>query len=242
MNVASAALLGEQDFAAFCKKREGATTIRSLLDLHWDRDGDGPRVATVRADAFCHNMVRALVGCLLAVGDGRRRARVGGRRCWRRGERDPAVTVLRAHGLTLEEVALPARRRAGGARPGVAGDADAQPACGRVTRDQPAGLDLVAAGPPGTGGEEAPSQRTLDPHVRRRGRDRRGGALGPLGPAGHVDHVDDALGAPRSGGRSTTTRRVTSRSPLGRSRDVGRGADAAHERHGVDVAGVDCRS
>jgi tRNA pseudouridine38-40 synthase len=63
-------------------------------------------VATVRADAFCHNMVRSLVGCLVAVGEGRREpgwaadvlaARV----------RDPAVTVLHAHGLTLEEVGYP---------------------------------------------------------------------------------------------------------------------------------------
>ncbi len=106
MNAASKTLLGEQDFAAFCRKREGATTIRSLLDLHWDREASGVVVATVRADAFCHNMVRSLVGCLLAVGDGRREAGwaaevLAGR------QRDPAVTVARAHGLTLEEVGYP---------------------------------------------------------------------------------------------------------------------------------------
>ena len=72
MNAAALALLGEHDFASFCKQREGATTIRTLLDLRWAREADGLLVAHVRADAFCHSMVRSLVGCLLAVGDGRR--------------------------------------------------------------------------------------------------------------------------------------------------------------------------
>jgi tRNA pseudouridine38-40 synthase len=71
---ASEALLGEHDFAAFCRKRPGATTIRTLLELGWERQPDGLLVGTVRADAFCHNMVRALVGCLVAVGEGRRDA------------------------------------------------------------------------------------------------------------------------------------------------------------------------
>ena len=106
MNETSRHLLGEHDFAAFCRKREGATTIRSLLDLHWDRDANGLAVGTARADAFCHNMVRALVGCLMAVGEGRRDgdwavAVLAGR------QRDPAVRVVRPHGLTLEEVAYP---------------------------------------------------------------------------------------------------------------------------------------
>ena len=74
MNAAAPALLGEHDFASFCKQREGATTIRTLLDLRWSREPDGLLVAHVRADAFCHSMVRSLVGCLLAVGEGRRPA------------------------------------------------------------------------------------------------------------------------------------------------------------------------
>jgi tRNA pseudouridine38-40 synthase len=106
MNQAAAGLAGEHDFAAFCKKREGATTVRTLLDLSWARDDSGLAVATVRADAFCHHMVRALVGCMIAVGEGRRPA------SWaadvlRRGVRDTGVTVVHAHGLTLEEVAYP---------------------------------------------------------------------------------------------------------------------------------------
>jgi tRNA pseudouridine38-40 synthase len=106
MNDAAKRLLGEHDFAAYCKKREGATTIRKLLDLHWERTEDGLAVATVRADAFCHNMVRALVGALLLVGDGHRpvdfpREVLMGR------VRHSAVNVVRPHGLTLEEVGYP---------------------------------------------------------------------------------------------------------------------------------------
>ena len=106
MAEAARPLLGLQDFAAFCKRREGATTIRTLQELAWTRDADGLAMATVRADAFCHHMVRSLVGCLLAVGEGRRP--VG----WpaevlAAGARDPAVAVVPAHGLTLEEVGYP---------------------------------------------------------------------------------------------------------------------------------------
>lgn len=106
MNAASTALLGEQDFAAFCRKREGATTIRTLIDLHWERERSGLAVATVRADAFCHTMVRSLVGCLLAVGEGRRDPQWAAQVLAAR-QRDPAVTVVHAHGLTLEEIGYP---------------------------------------------------------------------------------------------------------------------------------------
>ena len=106
MNDASVALLGEHDFASFCRQREGATTIRTLLELGWTRDDDGLAVATVRADAFCHSMVRSLVGCLLAVGEGRRPV-LWASEILQAEVRDPAVTVVQAHGLTLEEVCFP---------------------------------------------------------------------------------------------------------------------------------------
>ena len=82
MNEAADLLLGHHDFAAFCRRRAGATTIRTLLDLAWRRDANGVAEATVRADAFCHSMVRSLVGCLLAIGDGRRPVGLGRPRCW----------------------------------------------------------------------------------------------------------------------------------------------------------------
>lgn len=106
MNAAAGTLLGEHDFAAFCKRREGATTIRTLLDLRSDRV-DGVVETTVRADAFCHSMVRALMGCLVAVGEGRRDP-AWAAQVLRAGVRDPGVTVMPAHGLTLEEVGYPA--------------------------------------------------------------------------------------------------------------------------------------
>jgi tRNA pseudouridine38-40 synthase len=106
MNQAARLLVGEHDFAAFCRKREGATTIRTLKELWWARDPDGLAVATLRADAFCHTMVRALIGSMVEVGEGRRPvgwpAEVLAAR-----QRHPAVTVLQARGLTLEEVAYP---------------------------------------------------------------------------------------------------------------------------------------
>ncbi|WP_181312662.1 tRNA pseudouridine(38-40) synthase TruA [Nocardioides campestrisoli] len=106
MNEAATALLGLKDFAAFCKRREGATTVRTLLELEWRRDDTGVAVARVVADAFCHSMVRALVGCLLAVGDGRRPPEWASELLVAR-VRDSALTVVHAHGLTLEEVGYP---------------------------------------------------------------------------------------------------------------------------------------
>ncbi|MEU3980252.1 tRNA pseudouridine(38-40) synthase TruA [Streptomyces sp. NPDC026672] len=107
MNAAARGLLGEHDFAAYCKRREGATTIRTLQELSLVRGDDGIVTATVRADAFCHNMVRSLIGALLFVGDGHRGpdwpAKV-----LAAGVRDSAVHVVRPHGLTLEEVGYPA--------------------------------------------------------------------------------------------------------------------------------------
>ncbi|KNB50152.1 tRNA pseudouridine(38-40) synthase TruA [Streptomyces caatingaensis] len=107
MNEAAGHLVGEHDFAAYCKKREGATTIRTLQQLSWERGPDGIVTATVRADAFCHNMVRSLVGALLFVGDGHRPVEWPGQ-VLAAGVRDSAVHVVRPHGLTLEEVGYPA--------------------------------------------------------------------------------------------------------------------------------------
>jgi tRNA pseudouridine38-40 synthase len=107
MNQAAHALVGLHDFAAFCKQREGATTIRTLQELSWSRDAGGVAVATVRADAFCHSMVRSLMGCLLAVGEGRRPPEWA-REVLTAAVRDSAVAVVHSHGLTLEEVGYPA--------------------------------------------------------------------------------------------------------------------------------------
>jgi tRNA pseudouridine38-40 synthase len=106
MNEAAARCLGEHDFAAFCRRREAATTVRALLELRWERPEAGLAQARVVADAFCHNMVRALAGALLAVGDGSRPPD------WllgvlTAGVRDSAVRVAPPHPLCLEEVRYP---------------------------------------------------------------------------------------------------------------------------------------
>ncbi|MFJ2368990.1 tRNA pseudouridine(38-40) synthase TruA [Microbacterium sp. NPDC087665] len=107
MDAAARTLIGLHDFAAYCKPREGATTIRTLLDYRWERDEEGVLIAEVKADAFCHSMVRALVGACVAVGDGRlgidevvalRDALT----------RTSAFKVLAARGLALVEVGYPA--------------------------------------------------------------------------------------------------------------------------------------
>jgi tRNA pseudouridine38-40 synthase len=134
MSEAAAALVGLHDFAAFCRHRAGATTVRQLTRLDVSRDpadesggesaaesvgdasdesaGDpsddrrGEIVCTVVADAFCHSMVRSVVGALLAVGEGRRPP------SWpasllARDRRASDVAVAPAHGLTLVEVGYP---------------------------------------------------------------------------------------------------------------------------------------
>ncbi|MCU1689195.1 MAG: tRNA pseudouridine(38-40) synthase TruA [Jatrophihabitantaceae bacterium] len=106
MAAAAPGLLGERDFAAYCKRREGATTVRGLQALDVRRAGDGVLEVHVRADAFCHSMVRSLVGALAAVGEGRKPVE------WPAsllalGERANGVAVAPAHGLTLIQVSYP---------------------------------------------------------------------------------------------------------------------------------------
>ncbi|MEY4313270.1 MAG: tRNA pseudouridine(38-40) synthase TruA [Actinomycetota bacterium] len=107
MNAAAGSLVGLHDWTTFCKPREGATSVRELQRFAWRRDGDGTLVAEIQADAFCHNMVRNLVGMCLTVGRGKlnatdavalRDARV----------RTSKFPVLPPQGLTLVEVGYPA--------------------------------------------------------------------------------------------------------------------------------------
>jgi tRNA pseudouridine38-40 synthase len=106
MTAAAGALLGLHDFAAFCRRRKGATTVRTLLDYRWERVADGTVQATVVADAFCHSMVRALVGAVVPVGEGRMAPEVP-REVLEGEVRDPRVKVMPPHGLSLEEVTYP---------------------------------------------------------------------------------------------------------------------------------------
>ena len=106
MDAAARSLLGLHDFASYCRPRAGATTIRTLQDFRWRRDSDGVLVATVQADAFCHSMVRALVGACVAAGEGRLPVeRLAGIRD--ETTRTSEFIVLPARGLTLLEVGYP---------------------------------------------------------------------------------------------------------------------------------------
>jgi tRNA pseudouridine38-40 synthase len=106
LQAAAQQLLGLQDFAAFCKRRAGASTVRTLLEYGWVRESEGLLVATVVADAFCHSMVRALIGAVLPVGQGRRPVHWP-QQVLAAGVRDPGVSVMPAHGLSLMEVGYP---------------------------------------------------------------------------------------------------------------------------------------
>ncbi len=106
MNAATAELSGLHDWAAYCRPREGSTTIRELQRFDWRRDDTEVLIATLRADAFCHSMVRALVGAAVAVGEGKL---PGERMSALRDQaaRSNEFTVMPASGLTLVEVGYP---------------------------------------------------------------------------------------------------------------------------------------
>ena len=107
MNEVSQHMLGERDFSAFCKFREGGTTIRTLSKFHWYRLDNGYLAADVSADAFCYSMVRNLVGAAVCIGEGRYPQE------WminmlKGGERVPDSYVFPGRGLTLMKVDYPA--------------------------------------------------------------------------------------------------------------------------------------
>lgn len=105
LNKAASLLVGLHDFAAFCKPRPGATTIRNLQIFTWERTRNY-YIATVKADAFCWSMVRSLVGAVTSVATGKRSLE------WcasllTAGSRDSSILVAPAVGLTLQEVDYP---------------------------------------------------------------------------------------------------------------------------------------
>ena len=107
LNEAATVLLGLRDFASFCRPREGSTTIRELQEFTWRREADGTLIAHLRADAFCHSMVRALVGACVAVGQARVSVpELEGIRDAH--QRTSHIKVMPPHGLNLVEVIYPA--------------------------------------------------------------------------------------------------------------------------------------
>ncbi|UKA53176.1 tRNA pseudouridine(38-40) synthase TruA [Arthrobacter sp. FW305-BF8] len=106
LNEGAAQLLGLHNFLSFCKPREGSTTVRELQRFEFGRGQDGVIVVTVQADAFCHNMVRALVGSALYVGEGQERPEWLHERLLAR-MRDARSVLAAPHPLVFEEVAYP---------------------------------------------------------------------------------------------------------------------------------------
>ena len=106
MQRAATSMVGLRDFTSFCKAREGATAVRNLLEFSWREDPDGVLVARIEADAFCHSMVRSLVGAVVSVGTGRIDVAELDRLLEAR-ERPNRFAVMPPHGLSLEEITYP---------------------------------------------------------------------------------------------------------------------------------------
>jgi tRNA pseudouridine38-40 synthase len=122
MRAGAKRLLGQHDYAAFCRNRQRKTTVRRLDVLTLTRPRPGTIHVRLAGPAFCHQMVRAIVGCLVEVGLGKEDPAWIGEVLAAR-DRSLAARVAPAHGLTLERVSYgrryptappPAGRRACG--------------------------------------------------------------------------------------------------------------------------------
>jgi tRNA pseudouridine38-40 synthase len=110
MQLACDPLIGEHDFTTFCKKPPASTIgappsmVRRVFDARWVDLGEGVLRFEIEASAFCHQMVRSLVGTLVAVGRGKKKA---GDMAWALRARDRALAAspAPAHGLVLWSVA-----------------------------------------------------------------------------------------------------------------------------------------
>ena len=106
MNLAAKELIGLKDFAAFCKPRAGASTIRNLTTFEVSRDPGGLITIDIHADAFCHNMIRSLVGSIMAVADGRLSIQ-DLIHVQKSGKRANKFKTIDAKGLSLESIDYP---------------------------------------------------------------------------------------------------------------------------------------
>lgn len=106
MNREARTVLGRHDFLTYCKPRPDATTIRTLQEFSFTRTEDGLILAHLKADAFCHNMVRALIGAAMMVGDGREQPGFLASRL-EEMVRDSKTKLAHPRALVLEEVYYP---------------------------------------------------------------------------------------------------------------------------------------
>ena len=106
MNLGSNLLLGEHDFFAYCKFREGGSTVKNLLKFEWHRDENSIVIGEIQANSFRYNMVRNLVGAAVCVGEGRFEPK------WMKKVLDERLRVsdsyvFPAKGLTLISISYP---------------------------------------------------------------------------------------------------------------------------------------
>jgi tRNA pseudouridine38-40 synthase len=108
MRLGAYPLIGEHDFAAFCRQRDGeeGPIMRRVLEVGFRLDEDEVVHFEIGANAFCHQMVRSIVGMLVAIGRGKARA-PDVVAMLRSGSRDGAPTIAPAKGLTLVAVGYP---------------------------------------------------------------------------------------------------------------------------------------
>jgi tRNA pseudouridine38-40 synthase len=109
MQMACDPLIGVHDFSSFCRRpkvatgEEPASMSRYVMQATWHAEADDLLVFEIRANAFCHQMVRSIVGTLVEVGMGKRRA--GDiRGILLAGDRSMAATIAPPHGLCLHAV------------------------------------------------------------------------------------------------------------------------------------------
>ncbi len=110
MRIAADAVLGSHDFSAFCRRPPGeGSLVRRVLDARFVTGlGESGRVLRfeIEANAFCHRMVRSIVGTLVSVGEGRLSA-ADVVAILRRGDRAAGGRVAPPDGLVLEAVRYP---------------------------------------------------------------------------------------------------------------------------------------
>jgi tRNA pseudouridine38-40 synthase len=150
MDLAADALVGEHDFASFCRKQGDGTLVRRVTGAGWTECGAGTLVFEITANAFCQQMVRAIVGTLVDMGSGRRKP---GEMLGIIRARDRARTGQLAppQGLVLWSVAYPPDepRAAPDGPPAAPDEPPAAPDAPPAAPDEPpAAADEPPAGPP----------------------------------------------------------------------------------------------
>lgn len=104
LRLAADPFVGEHDFSAFCRKGpSGSSLTRRVYESHWVDEGDGVLRYEICANAFCWQMVRAIVGTLAEVGAGKRKPGEM-MAVLRAGDRDAAGQLAPPRGLSLWEV------------------------------------------------------------------------------------------------------------------------------------------